>query len=160
MKIRDASDKANAALDDAAAKVERAKLTKWILVALAVLLLVAVGLWFSKARATGWHHVVVKPPVVVAPPVVVTPPVPAPVAPPVVAPVAPPPAVATTPPPAPAQQPAAAHKGPGVMAYAVMAGVAIYFGAVIRSHMIWCAEDDKKAKKDRKCYRPLRDGLP
>lgn len=56
MKIKDASDAVNAALNNAAAKVERTKLTKWILVALAAVLLIAVGLWFSKARATGYEH--------------------------------------------------------------------------------------------------------
>lgn len=56
MKIKDVSDKANEALDSTASKIERAKLTKWVLVALAVVLLIAIGLWFSKARATGYEH--------------------------------------------------------------------------------------------------------
>lgn len=56
MKIREASEKANEALDGAAARIERAKLTKWVLLALAIVLLIAVGLWFSKARATGYEH--------------------------------------------------------------------------------------------------------
>jgi hypothetical protein len=45
MKIRDASEKANEALEGAAAKIERQGLTKWILVALAVVLVIAVWLW-------------------------------------------------------------------------------------------------------------------
>lgn len=45
MKIREAADKANEALDGAAAKIERAQLTKWVLVALAVVLLVLIAAW-------------------------------------------------------------------------------------------------------------------
>lgn len=56
MKIKDATEKANEALEGVAAKVERSRLTKWILVALVIVLLVAVGLWFSKARATGYEY--------------------------------------------------------------------------------------------------------
>lgn len=150
MDWKDALTKADEMLNSAAARVERHQLTKWF-----VLGIIGGALLFTAwaAFATGSEHVVkhglkwVKP-----------------VKPPVVAPPVAPPPVASSPvtsaPPAPAQQPAAPHKGPGVMAYAVMAGVAIYFGAVIRSHMIWCAEDDKKKKEDRKCYRPLRDGMP
>lgn len=41
-----------------------------------------------------------------------------------------------------------------------MAGVAIYFGAVIRTHWLFCAEDDRKPPERRVCYRPLRDGMP
>lgn len=66
-------NKVDEKLDALAAKVERHKLTKWILVALALALLVALGLWATKARATGGHHVVpiiVKPVVPPVPPVV------------------------------------------------------------------------------------------
>lgn len=116
-----------------------------LVVAVALVILGA----FVSAHATGGHYVVpvvVKPPVVVAPPVVVTPP-PAPVAP-------------IPPPAAPAQQSVASGNGPGALGYGVMAGVSIYFGAVIWAHWVWCAEDDKKSAKERKCYRPLRDGMP
>jgi hypothetical protein len=47
VKIREASKKANEALEGAAGKIERQGLTKWILVALAVVLLVAIGFWFK-----------------------------------------------------------------------------------------------------------------
>lgn len=147
MKIKQASDKANEALDGAAAKVERAGLTKWILVALAVVLVVLIFSWARAARATGVEHAVVQTiaPVVVKPAAVVVPTV-----------VTPPPAV--TAPSATAQQ--APGNGPGTIGYAVAVGVAVYFGAVIRSHWIFCAEDDKKKKEARRCYRPLRDGMP
>lgn len=55
-KIKDVTNKVNEALDGAAAKVERARLTKWALVALVVILLIALGLWAGKARATGYEH--------------------------------------------------------------------------------------------------------
>ena len=119
------------------------------LVALAIGILL--GVWTGASWATGGHvvvPVVVKPPVVVAPP-----PVPAP----------PPPSVAVPPPSsaaAPQPQPSGGGSGPGAMGWAVMGGVAVYFGAVIRSHWLWCAEDDRKPAKERKCYRPLRDGMP
>lgn len=56
MKIKEAGEKVNEALQGAAAKVERQGLTKWVLVALIVVLVIAVGLWFSKARATGYEN--------------------------------------------------------------------------------------------------------
>lgn len=118
MKIKEAADKANEALEGAAAQVERAKLTKWVLLALGIVLLIAVGLWFSKARATGFHPPIIVTPPVVAPPVVVATPV-----------VVPPPSTAAAT-PLPAEQPSGGGSGfnPG---YFVMAGVAIFFYAVI-----------------------------
>lgn len=118
MKIKDASDKMNEALDSAAGKVERARLTKWVLVALAVVLILLIVAWARAAHATGYEHavpIVVKAATVV-PPTVVTPPV-------VTPPVAPP----TTAPPA--QPPSGS--GPGALGWYVMAGVAVYFWAVI-----------------------------
>jgi hypothetical protein len=56
MKIKDATGKANEALDSAAAQVERAKLTKWVLLALAGVLLVVIWMWFAKAQATGYEQ--------------------------------------------------------------------------------------------------------
>lgn len=117
------------------------------LVALAIGILL--GIWSASLWATGVHV----PPVVVKPPVVVSTPPPAP----------PPPSVAVPPPSsaaAPETQPAAGGRGSGALGWWVMAGVAIYFGAVIRSHWLWCAEDDRKPANERKCYRPLRDGMP
>lgn len=140
-------NKVDEKLDALAAKVERHKLTKWILVALALALLVALGLWATKARATGGHHVV---PIIVKP---VVPPVP-----PVVTP--PPASVPVSPPSSGAAPSQPSGGGGGTLGWYVMGAVAIYFGAVIRSHWIWCAEDDRKPAKERKCYRPLRDGFP
>ena len=130
---------------------------RWKRNTIAIIAGIVLGAGMTAAFATGYHSPmippIVKPPIVVPPPVVVPPVV---VPPPVVTPPA-----ATPAPVAPAQQPVSSAKGlsqwPG---YAAFAGVAIYFGAVIRSHMIWCAEDDRKPEKDRKCYRPIRDGMP
>lgn len=107
-------------------------------------LALAVGVCLGAASAYsyatgGAAPVVVKPPIVVVNPTTVTPPPAAPSA--------------------PAQQPSVAS-GSGHFNWFVMVGVAVYFTAVIRSHMIWCAEDDKKPANERKCYRPLRDGMP
>lgn len=119
------------------------------LVALAIGILL--GIWSASLWATGVHV----PPVVVKPPVVVPTPPPAP----------PPAPVVVTPPPATASsaQPASQPSGGGggsAFGWYVMAGVAVYFTAVVYSHWIWCVEDDRKPKEERKCYRPLRDGMP
>ncbi|MCC7144229.1 MAG: hypothetical protein IT349_19210 [Candidatus Eisenbacteria bacterium] len=157
MKIKDASKKVNDALDGAAAKVERQKMTKWVMVALVAVLLVVMVMWASAAQATGWHHVkpVIIKTVVVKPPVVVPPPAP----PPVVTPVPP----ASAPPAAPAQQPSAGGSGPGTLSWIVFGAVVVYFTAVIRSHMIFCAQREEQWHKDNKvarCYNAERDGLP
>lgn len=105
------------------------------------------------ATQSHWYH---KPPIVKPP--VVTPPV---VSPPVVT-TPPPTTAAPVQPTQPAQQPtygSSSSSGKWV-GYGVMVGVGVYFSAVIRSHMAWCAEDDKKPARERKCYRPLRDGMP
>ena len=72
MKIKDATNKVNKALDGAAAKVERSRLTKWILVALAVVLVLLVFAWAKAAHATGLEHAVVVTTVVKAAPAAVT----------------------------------------------------------------------------------------
>lgn len=88
-----------------------------------------------------------KPPPVVVKPPVVTPPVQS-------SPVA-------TPPAAPADQPGGYMGGGGdPVGPWVFVGIGIYMGAVIRSHILFCAEDDKKEEKDRVCYRPLKHGMP
>lgn len=132
-----------------------------IVAGVVVVLLILLGVAYcTKARATevevmhhGWKHLhhVVKPPIVppVVPPVVVPPVVVPPVAPPAAAPTAP----ATQAGPATGS----ASPWPG---YIAIAGVAIYFSAAIYTHWIFCAEDDKKKKEDRVCFRPLRDGMP
>jgi hypothetical protein len=150
MKIKDATDKANEALSGAAAKVERAGLTKWILVALGVVLLILIGVWASAAHATGWHHAPVVPPkVVIAPPVAAPPPA-------AVPPAAPPPAT-----PAPQSQPSGS--GPGAVSWVVFGAVVVYFANVIRVHWIACAQREEQWHKDNKvarCYNAERDGLP
>lgn len=120
MKIKDATEKANEALDGVAAKVERTRLTKWVLVALAVVVVLLLAAWFTKARATGMEHAIV--PVVVktapvVPPVVVPPPVSVPV---------PPPSSGAAP-----VQPSGGGNGPGAMGWYVMGGVIVFFVAVI-----------------------------
>lgn len=113
----------------------------------------AIGGYAALSDATGVHA---PPPIVLKPPVLVAPATIAPTAP-------PPPSVAVTPPPASVaapEQPAAGGRGPGALGWWVMAGVAIYFGAVIREHWLWCIEDDRKPERERRCYRPLRDGMP
>lgn len=92
------------------------------------ILLIAIALVYAVlhapgAAATGWHHA----PMVVKPPIVVAPPPPAPV---VVTP--PPPATAAAPASTPAQQPSGGGGGSGFNpGYLVMAGVALFFFAVI-----------------------------
>jgi len=145
------AEAADAKLTSLAEAVTARGATKWVILGLliAAFAIVAMILWPAKAHATG---------VYAAPVVVKTIVVPPPAPPPAV--VTPPAAPPSAPPPAPAQQPAAGGNGPGALGWYVMAGVAIYFWAVIRSHWIWCAEDDRKPEKERKCYRPLRDGMP
>lgn len=112
----------------------------------------------SATWATGshWHYVkppVVKPPIVTPPPVsppVVTPPPPT---------VTPPTGGQVAPSPTP-EQPSGGGNGPGLAGWIAVGVVVAYFTAVVRSHMAWCAEDDKKPARERKCYRPLRDGMP
>lgn len=151
--------KADAELTKLADMVTRKGATKWVVLGLvlAVFALLAIALWPAKAHATGGH---VPPVVVVKPPVVVPPPAPPPV---VVAPTGAtvtPPAAPPAAPSTPSPQPSAGGNGPGALGWYVMAGVAIYFGAVIRTHWLFCAEDDRKPPERRVCYRPLRDGMP
>lgn len=147
MGFNEGMKKADAELTKLADTVTRKGATKWVVLGLvlAVFALLAVALWPAKAHATGGHVV----PVIVKPPVVVPPPAPPPAA-------APPPSQ----PAAPAQQPSGGGGGSSALGWYVMGAVVIYFGAVIRSHWLWCAEDDRKPEKERKCYRPLRDGMP
>lgn len=122
MKIKDATNKVNEALEGAAAKVERAKLTKWALVALAVALVCLVAFWAFPAKATGMEHAVVTVKTVVAPTVVAPPP----------APVAAPPSVAA--PTSPSTQPSGGGGGNSswlAKGGAVMIGVGVFFYAVI-----------------------------
>lgn len=109
-----------------------------------------IGGYAALSDATGIHAPVVAP---VLAPVPIAPSAP------------PPPPVAVTPPPSSAAasnpgQPASGARGPGPLGWWVMAGVALYFGAVIREHWLWCIEDDRKPERERRCYRPLRDGMP
>lgn len=153
MGLRETGEKIDQVLDDAAAKVERQRLTKWFVLGVVALILVIVGMLAWPAHATGWHHTPNFPPIVVKPPVVVPPP-------------APPPAVTPpTTPNVPAQQPAAGGKSASFWSKGgiVFVGVAIYFGAVIRSHWIFCAQREEEWHKDNKvarCYNAERDGLP
>lgn len=92
------------------------------------ILLIAIAMVYAllhamPVAATGWHSA----PIMVKPPVVVAPPPPAPV---VVTP--PPPATAAAPASTPAQQPSGGGGGSGFNpGYLVMAGVALFFFAVI-----------------------------
>lgn len=146
----DFKTKANEFLNSAAGKIERAGLTKWILVGLAVLLLILVGTWATAAHATGIHHVpIVKPPVVVPPP-----------APPVVVPttVTPPPST----PAAPAQQPSGGS-GPGAAGYIAFGFVVAFLSKVVMTHYAFCAQREEEWHRDKKvarCYNAERDGLP
>ncbi len=132
MKIKDVTNKVNEALDGVAAKAERTRLTKWIIVALVALLLVYVyAFWPSKARATGFEHAVVKP-LVVAP--VAAPPV---VAPPAASAAVPPSAAA---PASPSTQPSGGGGGGSSWLAKggwAMIGVTVFFYAVICTAERW-----------------------
>jgi hypothetical protein len=104
-----------------------------LMAAVILFLLVLIGLAYcSKAGATGLH---VKPPVVAPPP---------------------------SSPPGNPSQPAAKGGGGSFLSKGgwAMIGVMVYFGLVIYEREKWCAEDDRKPPADRRCYRPLRDGMP
>lgn len=147
----DFKTKANEFLNSAAGKVERAGLTKWILVGLAVLLLILVGTWATAAHATGVHYI---PPVVVAKPPVVAYEIP----------------VIANPPPsapsAPAQQPSGGGRGsgsPGVAGWIAVGIVLAFFTETIRQHYAFCAQREEEWHRDKKvarCYNAERDGLP
>jgi hypothetical protein len=146
-------EKADAKLTSLTELVTRKGWTKWaVLGAIAfVVVVVALLLWPGKARATGYEHavkvVIVKAtssPAVAAPAVA---------------------AQATAPASAavPAQQ--SASGGGGGSSWLASGGLAfigtgIFLAAVGVSHFLFCAEDDKKKREERVCYRPLRDGMP
>ena len=149
MGFNESMKKADAELTKLADMVTRKGATKWVVLGLvlAVFALLAIALWPAKAHATGGH---VPPVVVVKPPVVVPPP-------------APPPAVVTTttaPTPTPQPQPSGGGNGPGTAGWLAFGFVATFLGNVVRTHWLFCAEDDRKPPERRVCYRPLRDGMP
>lgn len=146
MGIKEEMKKADAELTKLADMVTRKGATKWVVLGLvlAVFALLAIALWPGKAGATGFEHAVV--PVVVKPTVVVPPP-------------APPPAAVPAP-AAPAPQPAGGGNGPGTAGWVAFGFVVSFLGNVVRTHWLFCAEDDRKPPERRVCYRPLRDGMP
>lgn len=156
-KVVDAADEKLTSLTEL---VTRKGWTKWVVLGLLVLaaVLAFMLLWPGKAGATGLEHaagqvIVVAKPIV---PAVVTPAAVTPAA-------AAPAATAATPAAAPAQQPSPG--GGGGSSWLASGGFAfigsgIFLSAVGVSHFLFCAEDDKKNKEERVCYRPLRDGMP